>query len=120
MKNVNYKINYSKHPRKPPTQEFRKTASQDFGPSVCCKRLCSISPKLPKWIIQNIPENHPPKNFAKRLSKISDHLLEKGNDYKIQIFKTSPKNGYARIHANCFPRFRTIFCIFSPIYKSTA
>ena len=68
-------FNYPKHPPKTSNQEFGKMAFTTFGPSVCDKRFCSISPKLSKRIIQNIPQKRPTKNSEKRLSKILDHLL---------------------------------------------
>ena len=68
-------MNYSKHPPKSSIQEFGKTTFPTFGPSVRDRLLCSISPKIPKCIIQNIPEKYPSKNSTKQPPKISDHLL---------------------------------------------
>ena len=74
---------YSKHPQKLANQEFSKTASTTFGPSV--------------WDINDSAPSH-----------------------RNGLFKTSPKMTQLRIPQNDFPRFRTLYAIFSSIYKSAA
>jgi hypothetical protein len=70
---------------------IRKNGFPTFGPSVCDKRFCSISPKLSKRIIQNIPQKRPTKNSEKRPSQLLDHLLEKSKKIIQTFFQNIPK-----------------------------
>ena len=125
MKKIyNTKTNYSKHPPKPTMQEFGKTAFPTFGPSVCDERFCSISLKLSKRNIQNIPAKRPCKNFAKRLPQLSDHLLEKKQKGCTDIFPKHPrKTANQEFRKTASPTFGpsfAFFACFSPICKSAA
>ena len=63
------------------------------------------------------PQKWPNKNSTKQPPKIFDHLLE--NPIRT-FFQNIPKNGQPRIPQNNFPRFSTIFCIFSAKIQTTA
>jgi hypothetical protein len=105
-------------------QEFGKTASPTFGPSVCDERFCSISLKLPKQVIQNIPGNRSCKNSVKRPSKISDHFSEKDKKVARTFFQNIPQKrptkNLAKRLSKISDHFLHFFRMFSPIYKSAA
>jgi len=52
---------FPKHPPKTTIQEFVQTALPTFGPSVCCKRFCSISPNQFGHFSKTSPKNDHPR-----------------------------------------------------------
>ncbi len=90
-------------------QEFHKTASQDFRPSVWAQTILLHLTKM------DYPK-HPPKMANQEFYKTAFQDFRPSlatNDsapyHQNGLSKTSPENGQSRIPQNSLPRFSTIF-----------
>ena len=88
---ITRKPDYSKHPPKTAIQEFTQTDFPTFGPSVCRKRFCSISPNRFGHFSKTSPKNGHPRIRENRLPKIRDHLLKNSKKSGWTFFQNIPQ-----------------------------
>jgi hypothetical protein len=62
-------MNYSKHPQKTPIQEFLKTASQDFGPSIWAQTILLHLTENAETYYSKHPQKIPIQEFHKTASQ---------------------------------------------------
>lgn len=101
-------------------QEFGKTAFPTFGPSVCDERFCSISLKLSKRNIQNIPEKRPCKNSTKWPFQLSNNLLEKNKKVARTFFPNIPGKRPTKNFANQLPQLSDHLLHFLRVFRRFA
>ena len=62
-------MNYSKHPQKIPIQEFHKTTSQDFGPSIWAQTILLHLAENAETYYSKHPQKIPIQEFHKTTSQ---------------------------------------------------